>query len=114
MDPLISGIGWVSDLIELAGGRDVFAELRGRGGARERVVAAAEVARRDPQIILASWCGKPVDRAAIAGRPGWQAIAAVSAGQIHEIPGEDVLVPGPSLMHGLRRIHEIIHEFQAG
>lgn len=114
MDPLISGIGWVSDLIELAGGRDVFAELRERGGARERVVAAAEVARRDPQIILASWCGKPVDRAAIAGRPGWQAIAAVSAGQIHEIPGEDVLVPGPSLMHGLRRIHEIIHEFQGG
>lgn len=114
MDPLISGIGWVSDLIELAGGRDVFAELRERGGARERVVAAAEVARRDPQIILASWCGKPVDRAAIAGRPGWLAIAAVSAGQIHEIPGEDVLVPGPSLMHGLRRIHEIIHEFQGG
>lgn len=114
MDPLISGIGWVSDLIELAGGRDVFAELCARRGARERVVTAAEVARRDPQIILASWCGKPVDRAAIAGRPGWQAIAAVSAGQIHEIPGEDVLVPGPSLMHGLRRIHEIIHEFQGG
>lgn len=114
MDPLISGIGWVSDLIELAGGRDVFGELRERRGARDRVVAAAEVARRDPQIIMASWCGKPVDRAAIAGRPGWQAIAAVSAGQIHEIPGEDVLVPGPSLMHGLRRIHEIIHEFQGG
>jgi iron complex transport system substrate-binding protein len=113
MDPLIAGIGWVSDLIEIAGGHDVFAELRERGGARERIVAADEVARRDPQIILASWCGKPVDRAAIAARPGWGTVAAVAGGQIHEIPGEDVLAPGPSLMHGLRRIHEIIQGFQA-
>jgi iron complex transport system substrate-binding protein len=114
MDPLIAGIGWVSDLVDIAGGRDVFAELRERGGARERIVAADEVVRRDPQIILASWCGKPVDRAAIAARPGWQAISAVISGDIHEIPGEDVLAPGPSLVHGLRRIHEIIHVFQAG
>jgi len=114
MDPLISGIAWVSDLIAIAGGRDVFAELREQGAARERIVGADEVARRDPQIILASWCGKPVDRAVIAARPGWGAMAAVAAGQIHEIPGEDVLAPGPSLMHGLRRIHEIIHDFQSG
>jgi iron complex transport system substrate-binding protein len=113
MDPLIAGIGWVSDLIEIAGGHDVFAELRGRGRASDRVVAADEVARRDPQIILASWCGKPVDRAAIAGRPGWSRLPAVAHAQIHEIPGEDVLAPGPSLMHGLRRIHEIIQAFQA-
>jgi iron complex transport system substrate-binding protein len=113
MDPLISGIGWVSDLIALAGGRDVFAELREHRGARERIVTAEEVVRRDPQLILASWCGKPVDRAAIAARPGWHAVAAVAARQIHEIPGDDVLAPGPSLMHGLRRIHEIIHDFQA-
>ena len=113
MDPLIAGIGWVSDLIEIAGGRDVFAELRERRSARERIVAADEVARRDPQIILASWCGKPVDPAAIAGRPGWHSVAAVAAGQVHEIPGEDVLSPGPSLLHGLRRIHEIIQAFQA-
>jgi iron complex transport system substrate-binding protein len=114
MDPLIAGIGWVSDLIDIAGGHDVFAELRGQGAARGRIVSAAEVARRDPQIILASWCGKPVDRAAIVARPGWRAVAAVAAGEIHEIPGEDVLAPGPSLLHGLRRIHEIIHAFQAG
>jgi iron complex transport system substrate-binding protein len=113
MDPLISGIGWVSDLIAIAGGLDVFAELREHGHARDRVVAPAEVARRDPQIILASWCGKPVDRVAIAARPGWSAVTAVRGGQIHEIPGEDVLAPGPSLMHGLRRMHEIIHAFQS-
>jgi iron complex transport system substrate-binding protein len=113
MDPLIAGIGWVSDLIEVAGGRDVFAELRDRRSARERVVPAAEVVARDPQIILASWCGKPLDAAAIAARPGWDRIAAVAVGEIHEIPGEDVLSPGPSLVHGLRRIHEIVQAIQA-
>jgi iron complex transport system substrate-binding protein len=114
MDPLIAGIRWVSELIEIAGGQDVFPELRERGSAKDRIVAADEVARRDPQIILASWCGKPVDTAAIVVRPGWQTVSAVAAGQVHEIPGEDVLSPGPSLLHGLRRIHEIIQAFQAG
>ena len=113
MDPLIAGIGWVSDLIEVAGGRDVFADLRDRRAARERVVTAADVAARDPEIILASWCGKPVDGAAITARPGWDKIAAVASGEVHEIAGEDVLSPGPSLAHGLRRIHEIIQRFQA-
>jgi iron complex transport system substrate-binding protein len=114
MDPLVAGIRWVSELIEIAGGRDVFADLRQGRSAKERVVAPDEVVRRDPQIILASWCGKPVDRAAISERPGWGAISAVRSGQIHEIAGEDVLAPGPSLMHGLRRIHEIIQTFQSG
>jgi iron complex transport system substrate-binding protein len=113
MDPLIAGIGWVGDLVEVAGGRDVFAELRDRRAARERVVTPAEVVARDPEIILASWCGKPVDAASIAARPGWDGVAAVRAGEIHEIAGEDVLSPGPSLLHGLRRIHEIIQTFQA-
>jgi iron complex transport system substrate-binding protein len=72
------------------------------------VVEPAEVVRRDPEIILASWCGKPVDRDAIAARPGWRAVTAVRRGQIHELDGADVLAPGPSLMIGLRRIHEII------
>jgi iron complex transport system substrate-binding protein len=113
MDPLIAGIGWVSDLIEVAGGRDVFAELRDRRSARERVVDSADVVARDPQIILASWCGKPVDAGAIAARPGWKRISAVAAGEIHEIPGDDVLSPGPSLVHGLRSIHGVIQALQA-
>lgn len=113
MDPLVAGIRWVSELIEVAGGRDVFAELRAEASAPGRVVDPAEVVRRDPQIILASWCGRPVDREAIAGRPGWDAVAAVRAGQIHELDGADVLAPGPSLMLGLRRIHEIVQGFQS-
>ncbi|MGH7355068.1 MAG: ABC transporter substrate-binding protein, partial [Candidatus Rokuibacteriota bacterium] len=111
MDPMISGIRWVSELIEIAGGRDVFAELREEGSAARRVVTSEQVLARDPQIMLASWCGKPVDRAAILARPGWDRLSAVKADQIHEIAGEDVLAPGPSLMAGLRRIHEIIQAF---
>jgi|SRR5215470_10313806 len=113
MDPLIAGIRWVSETIELAGGRDVFAELRDQRSAKGRVVDPAEIVRRDPEIILASWCGKPVDRDAIAARAGWQEVTAVRRGQIHELDGADVLSPGPSLMVGLRRIHEIIQAFQS-
>ena len=112
-DPMISGIRWVSELIELAGGVDVFAELRDKRAAKDRVVRPEDVARRDPEIILASWCGKPVDAASISARAGWAEVTAVRTGQIHEIDGADVLSPGPSLMHGLRTIHELVQDFQA-
>ena len=105
-----AGIRWVSEIIELAGGRDIFAELRDKPSAAERVVEPSEVIRRDPQIILASWCGKPVDVAAIMRRPGWDRISAVRAGRIHEVDGADILSPGPSLLAGLRHIHEIVQE----
>ena len=114
MDPPIAGIRWVSELIEIAGGRDVFAELRERADATGRIVSPDEVVRRDPEIILASWCGKPVDATAIARREGWAGVTAVRAGRIFEIEGQDVLSPGPSIVHGLRRIHDIIQELQAG
>ncbi len=112
-DPLICGIRWISEMIEIAGGRDVFADLRDRGRAQERIVTSEEVVRRDPEIVLASWCGKPVDRHAIAARPGWAAVTAVKAGHVYELDGGDVLSPGPSLMVGLRRIHEIVQSFQS-
>jgi iron complex transport system substrate-binding protein len=113
-DPPIAGIRWVSELIEVAGGQDVFAELRRERGALGRRVDPDEVVRRDPEIILASWCGKPVDRGSIARRPGWGAITAVRLGHIHELDGADVLSPGPSLLRGLRRIHEIVQTYLAG
>ena len=112
-DPPIAGIRWISELIEIAGGQDVFAELRGERSAHQRVVDLGDVARRDPEIVLASWCGKPVDAAAIAARAGWGGVSAIRDGHIYEIDGGDILSPGPSLMHGLRRIHEIVQEYQA-
>jgi len=109
-DPLIAGIRWVSEIIELAGGRDIFSDLRDKRSAKERVLDPEEVVRRDPQIILASWCGKPVDVGVIRGRPGWSAISAVKTGRIHEVDGADILSPGPSVMAGLRTIHEIVQQ----
>jgi len=109
-EPPMTGIRWVSEIVELAGGRDIFAELRDRPRARDRIIDPAEVVRRDPEIILASWCGKPVDLEAIRSRPGWDRITAVRRGQVHEIDGGDILAPGPSLMVGLRRIHDLVQQ----
>jgi iron complex transport system substrate-binding protein len=109
-EPLIAGIRWVSEIVEIAGGRDIFPELRDKPSAKDRVVDPAEVIRRDPQIVLASWCGKPVDIASIGARPGWERVSAVTSGRIHEVDGPDILSPGPSLLVGLRQIHEIIQQ----
>jgi iron complex transport system substrate-binding protein len=108
-DPLIAGIAWVSELIERAGGRDAFAELRSRRAALERVVTPGRVCWANPEIIFASWCGKPVKTSAIAERPGWNNVAAVRHHRIHEIPGEDILQPGFRLVFGYERMKELIH-----
>jgi iron complex transport system substrate-binding protein len=106
--PLISGIAWVSELVELCGGEDIFAELRGCRAAAERVVDPAEVVRRDPDVIVASWCGKKARLERIASRPGWEGVSAVRAGRLFEIKSPDILAPGPSLVHGARRLAAII------
>ncbi len=110
-DPLIAGIRWVSELIEIAGGNDIFPELRGKAAASERVVDPDEVVRRDPQIIVASWCGKKLEPERIRSRPGWDRVSAVKANRIYEMEGADVLAPGPSLMLGLRQLHEIVQAY---
>lgn len=108
-DPLISGIQWVEELIELAGGEVLFPELRECGKARDRVVDPALVATRDPEVILASWCGKKVNSQEIEARPGWAATAAVRNGHVYEIPSGCILQPGPaSLTEGVRQIHTML------
>ena len=108
-DPLISGIQWVEELIDVAGGDSIFPELRHKKLARDRIVESAEVVRRNPEIIVASWCGKPVRHERIAGRSGWQEVAAVREGQIHEIKSAYILQPGPAaLTEGVRQLREII------
>jgi iron complex transport system substrate-binding protein len=107
-DPLITGIAWVSELIERAGGDDVFAELRCRRSAPERVVSSEQVRQADPEIILASWCGTPVQPAAIAARPGWLDLTAVRHRRVHEIPGEDILQPGFRLVYGYALVRQLI------
>jgi len=108
-DPLISGIRWVEELVEIAGGAPIFPELRHAALAKDRVVDPAEVARRDPQVIFASWCGKKMKKAAITGRPGWNQVRAVRDDRIFEIKSTYILQPGPaSLTEGVRQIHEVL------
>lgn len=97
-DPLISGIGWVSELIAIAGGDDVFPQLAKAKAAKDRVVAPEAVIAADPDIILASWCGKKVVPGKIRQRPGWDAIAAVRENRIVEIKSPLILQPGPAAL----------------
>jgi iron complex transport system substrate-binding protein len=108
-DPLISGIGWVEELIEVAGGRVVFPELRGCGKAKDRVVDPSAVIARDPEVIVASWCGRKVNKEAICTRPGWGKITAVQNAHVYEIKSNCILQPGPaSLTDGVRQLHAIL------
>lgn len=106
--PLISGIAWVGELIERAGGRDAFEEFRDRRRAPDRVVDPNEVIRRNPDIIVASWCGKPADLAGIGDRPGWSRIRAVREAQVHEIPARYILQPGYPLVAGYRALKRLV------
>lgn len=97
-DPMISGIGWVSELIEIAGGEDVFPELRTRQAAKDRIVAPQDVIGAAPDVILASWCGKKVVPDKIKQRAGWSAIPAVRNNRIVEIKSPLILQPGPAAL----------------
>lgn len=108
-DPLISGIRWVEELIEIAGGEPVFPELRTQAAAKNRIVDPAAVIARDPEIIVASWCGMKVNKEAIRSRSGWAEISAVRHGHIYEIKSTYILQPGPAaLTEGIRQLHAIL------
>lgn len=108
-DPLISGIQWVEELVEIAGGAPIFPELRTAALAKDRIVDRDEVARRDPEVVIASWCGKPVRRERIVERTGWDRVSAVRHGHVYEIKSAYILQPGPaSLTEGVRRLHDCI------
>ena len=95
-DPFITGIGWVSELIECAGGADIFAELRREKRKPPRAPSRRTgVLARAPEIIFASWCGKPVQITNITSRPGLGDVPAVRAGRLIEIPSDDILQAGP-------------------
>jgi iron complex transport system substrate-binding protein len=108
-DPLISGIRWVEELVAIAGGDPIFPELLKCGKAQDRVVDPAAVIARDPEVILASWCGMKVDIDTIRARPGWGSINAVRNQAVYEISSTSILQPGPaSLTDGVQQIHDIV------
>ena len=97
-DPMISGIKWVSELVEIAGGLDIFPEHASAGAAMDRIVTSEQVITAAPDVILASWCGKKVRSEKICARPGWDAIPAVKSGRITEIKSPLILQPGPAAL----------------
>jgi iron complex transport system substrate-binding protein len=113
-DPMISGIGWVSELVEAAGGIDIFADRALRKSAMDRVVTAEEIIARAPDIIFGSWCGKKFRPEKVASRPGFADIPAVRRGALHEIKAPLILQPGPAaLTDGLAALQAIIAKFEA-
>ena len=112
-EPIITGICWVSELIRIAGGDDVFPELAAQPLAKGRILASGDpVVERAPDIILGSWCGKKFRPEKVAARPGWDAIPAVRNGELHEIRSPLILQPGPAaLTDGVRAIAAIIQRW---
>jgi iron complex transport system substrate-binding protein len=114
-DPLLSAGGRVSELLELAGGEDLFRDLRRFPDEGERRVDPMEAARREPEAIIGSWRGRKLDPAVIRNRPGWERVPAVRRGKIYGMEASLVLDPGPTaLSRGLSRLHEIIAEVSLG
>jgi iron complex transport system substrate-binding protein len=114
-EPMISAIQWVSELIGIAGGDDVFPELAVQRMGRDRVIAdALAPVRRAPDLIVGSWCGKKFRPEHVAARPGWAAVPAVRDGRLFEIKSCDILQPGPAaLTDGLEQLHRRCAEWAA-
>jgi len=112
-EPHISAIRWVSELLVIAGGDDVFPELALQAMGRDRIIAdGAEIVRRDPDIVIGSWCGKKFRPEKVAARPGWSEVAAVRHGQLFEIKSADILQPGPAaLTDGVEQLHRIVMDW---
>lgn len=112
-EPLICGIRWVSELIELAGGIDCFADLAIEPSAKNRIISPEEIVRRQPDIIVASWCGKKFQAQHMLQRSQWKDIPAIAKDQLFEIKSADILQPGPAALgDGLRQLRAIIARWQ--
>jgi iron complex transport system substrate-binding protein len=108
-DPLISGIRWTEELVSIAGGEPIFPELEHASLAKDRIVTSEQVIARAPDVIIGSWCGKPVRPARIASRPGWSEVPAVKHGRIYEVKSTYILQPGPAaLTEGVQQLERII------
>ena len=109
-EPMISGIRWVSELVGIAGGDDIFPERAACALAKDRILANGdEIIARGPDIILGSWCGKKFRPDHVAARPGWSHLPAVRDAQLHEIKSPLILQPGPAaLTDGVREIARVI------
>ena len=111
-EPLISGIEWVGELIDICGGEDIFAHKRG-SLAKDRIIEDHRlILEKDPDIIMASWCGKMFKKKKMLSREGWEVIQAIKNDEIHEIDSAIILQPGPAaLTDGIDALQQIIHNW---
>ena len=112
-EPHISGIRWVSELVGMAGGDDIFPELAVQSLGKDRIIADGQtIVDRAPDIVIGSWCGKKFRPEKVAQRPGWQEVPAVRDGQLFEIKSADILQPGPAaLTDGVAQLHRIMRQW---
>jgi iron complex transport system substrate-binding protein len=108
-DPLISGIQWVEELIEIAGGEPVFPDLRRARLGRDRIIDEARVIAAAPDVFIGSWCGKPMRKEKVLARTGWQGVPALRNGHVYEVRSAYILQPGPAaLTEGVRQVHAVL------
>ncbi|TGN20426.1 cobalamin-binding protein [Leptospira idonii] len=113
-DPIITGIQWVSEAIEIAGGEDGFSHLKNEKLAKNRIITADEVGTTNPDVIVGSWCGKPMDWDWVRNKPEWQKTEALINGKIYELDPSIILQPGPALfLEGIPKLREIFREVTA-
>ncbi|MBM4778365.1 MAG: cobalamin-binding protein [Archangiaceae bacterium] len=114
-EPLISGIRWCSELVERLGGEDICVECRTEQGAKGRIYEPAEIARRNPEVVIASWCGRKATREKIISRPGWASVRAVVDDQLYEVKSPFILQPGPAaLTDGAAQLARIVRAVATG
>ncbi|MDF3821180.1 cobalamin-binding protein [Leptospira sp. 96542] len=110
-EPIITGIQWVSEAIQMAGGVDVFESLKFKKMAKDRIITAEDVREQNPDIYLGSWCGKAMDWDWVRNKPEWQTVNAIQTNKIYEIDPSIILQPGPALfLEGIPKLREIINE----
>lgn len=108
-EPLISGIRWVEELVEIAGGTPIFPELRSAGLGKDRIVTAERVIAAAPDVFIGSWCGKPVKKERVRCREGWDAVPFVVHNRLFEVKSTYILQPGPAaLTEGVRQLHAVL------
>lgn len=108
-DPLISGIQWVEELVEIAGGDPIFPDLRHARLGKDRILDEARVLAAAPDVFIGSWCGKPVRKEKVLARPGWDTVPAIRDGRVYEVKSSYILQPGPAaLTEGVRQLHAVI------
>lgn len=112
-DPMISAIQWVGELIEIAGGQNIFADRATGKASSERHTTLSEVIEQSPEIFIGCWCGEPLDRASVESRPGFSSIPAIRDGHIYEMDPAIILQPGPAcLTDGLDELCRIVNTHQ--